>query len=206
MAETVSPPATIKSRPVYRGLRIVPHARRHLFVLEGEGALALQDQLAVSGRDFLSSADILYVPRGSRPLEHASQLRQLQPRDFWQAPTVATLLNRLRATLATATMGTRIYVAGSEGFIGQTMQVAMEFGVDPGSIITEQRGSLARRVQCVHCKGITDSVTTSPFSCSHCGLALFVRDHYSRRIGAFQGVNVDAETPGHVPPAEELYP
>jgi hypothetical protein len=33
-----------------------------------------------------------------------------------------------------------------------------------------------------------------------------VRDHYSRRIGAFQGVNVDAEVPGNVPPTQELYP
>jgi predicted RNA-binding Zn-ribbon protein involved in translation (DUF1610 family) len=197
---------TIKSRPVYPGLHIAPQARRHLFALEGEGALALQDQVAACGRDFLARADVLYVARGSQPLERATLLKELGPRDFWQAPSVATLLSRLRAALANATMGTRIYVAGTEGFIGQAMQVAMEFGVDPVSIITEHRGSLARRVQCVHCKGITDNITTSPFSCSHCGLSLFVRDHYSRRIGAFQGVNVDAEIPGSVPPSQEMYP
>jgi hypothetical protein len=31
---------------------------------------------------------------------------------------------------------------------------------------------------------------------------LLVRDHYSRRYGAFMGVNIDAEDPGVVPPAE----
>jgi predicted RNA-binding Zn-ribbon protein involved in translation (DUF1610 family) len=197
--------ASIKSRPVYAGLRIAPHASRHLFALEGDGAAALQDQVSSCGPDFLSSAEILYVASPLQPLECATLLKESRPRDLWQAPSIATLLNRLRTKLATATMGTRLYVAGTEGFIGQVMQVAMEFGMDPASIITEHRGSLARRVQCVHCKGITDHVTASPFTCSHCGLALFVRDHYSRRIGAFQGVNIDAETPGTAPPAQELY-
>jgi hypothetical protein len=30
-------------------------------------------------------------------------------------------------------------------------------------------------------------------------LTLLVRDHYSWRIGAFQGVCIDAENPGEVP-------
>jgi predicted RNA-binding Zn-ribbon protein involved in translation (DUF1610 family) len=103
-------------------------------------------------------------------------------------------------------MGTQLYAAGSEGFIGQVLQVASEAGMDVQSVSTEHRGTLARRVQCVHCKGITENVSSSPFRCTHCGLALFVRDHYSRRIGAFQGVNVDAEVPGSIPPSRELYP
>jgi hypothetical protein len=31
---------------------------------------------------------------------------------------------------------------------------------------------------------------------------LLVRDHYSRRLGAFMGVCIDAEAPGEIPPAE----
>lgn len=77
--------------------------------------------------------------------------------------------------------------------------------MDHAAIEAEQRGSLARRVQCVHCKGITESVTTQPFVCSHCGLTLLVRDHYSRRIAPFQGVCIDAEEPGAVPPTEGLF-
>ena len=34
--------------------------------------------------------------------------------------------------------------------------------------------------------------------------ALFVRDHFSRRLGAFQGVCIDAETPGDVPEPVEI--
>jgi dimethylamine monooxygenase subunit C len=61
-------------------------------------------------------------------------------------------------------------------------------------------------MQCVHCKGITEDVTTNPARCSHCGLMLLVRDHYSRRIGAFQGVCIDAEVPGDVPSMEVAFP
>jgi len=36
-------------------------------------------------------------------------------------------------------------------------------------------------------------------------LMLLVRDHYSRRIGAFQGVCIDAEQPGTAPEPEEAF-
>jgi hypothetical protein len=197
--------AGIKSRPVYGGINIDASARRHLFALEGEGALALADQAAAATM-ILPRSDVLYVPAGSRGRDHDRTLAALGPDTFWVAPTIPVLLNRLDAMLEHARMGTRIYIAGTEGFIGQAMQVALKHGVDHASIHCEHRGSAARRVQCVHCKGITENVTTSPFTCTHCGLALLVRDHYSRRIGAFQGVNIDAEEPGTAPPPQELFP
>jgi predicted RNA-binding Zn-ribbon protein involved in translation (DUF1610 family) len=192
----------IKSRPVYKGLVIDIHSTRHVFALEGEGAQALIDQTKSVGTEFLTKAEILYVG----PENHAGTLRALKPFDFWTAPTIPVLLNRLKAALQAAKMGTRFYISGTEGFIGQAMQVALDLGIDFNSIRTEHRGSTARRVQCVHCKGITDNVTTSPFKCSHCGLPLLVRDHYSRRYGAFQGVNIDAEEPGSAPKPEVLFP
>lgn len=195
----------IKSRPVYRGLTLQPHARRHLFVLEGEGAHALLDQTDRLDEAILSRSEILYVARGSQGKGHDQALQQLGADMFFTAPTIPTLLFRLKVSLSTAHMGTRLYIAGTEGFIGQAMMVALELGMDHASILTEHRGSLARRVQCVHCKGITDDVTQTPFTCSHCGLPLLVRDHYSRRLGAFQGVNIDAEEPGSAPEPEELF-
>jgi predicted RNA-binding Zn-ribbon protein involved in translation (DUF1610 family) len=195
----------IKSRPVYTGLAIDVHARRHLFAIEGEGAQAVREQAEASA-DFLPRSEILYTAGSSSPQHHAATLAALSPGIFWQAPSIPVLLNRLSINLVNARMGTRLYIAGTEGFIGQAMKVALEHDVDFGAIRTEHRGSLARRVQCVHCKGITDDVTTSPFTCSHCGLNLLVRDHYSRRLAAFQGVCIDAEEPGSAPPPEELFP
>jgi dimethylamine monooxygenase subunit C len=195
----------IKSRPVYTGLFIDKNAKRHLFAIEGEGALAVREQVEVSD-GFLARSEVLYTAGSSRRADHAAKLAALNPDIFWQAPTIPVLLNRLGINLVNAHMGTRLYITGTEGFIGQAMKVALEHGIDFGSIRTEHRGSLARRVQCVHCKGITEDVTTSPFACSHCGLHLLVRDHYSRRLAAFQGVCIDAEEPGSAPPPEELFP
>ena len=195
----------IKSRPTYKGIAIEPHARRHIIALEGEGALALTEQKQALTPEILSRCEVLYVPRGSRGQDHDLALEALGADIFWQAPTIATLLFRLKASLLNATMGTRLYISGTEGFIGQAMQIALDLGMDFNSIPTEHRGSLARRVQCVHCKGITENVTVSPFQCSHCGLPLLVRDHYSRRLAAFQGVNIDAEEPGTAPDPEELF-
>ena len=85
------------------------------------------------------------------------------------------------------------------------MQVALEAGIDHTSIQTEHRGSLARRMQCVHCKGITENVTTQPATCSHCGLLLLVRDHYS---GASRPSRASASMPriaARFLPTEEIF-
>jgi dimethylamine monooxygenase subunit C len=192
----------IKSRPVYGGVAIDTNARKHLFVLQGEGALCLIEQKPAAAE--LAKSDILYVVASSA--DHGPALASLKTRDFWTAPTIPILLNRLNVVLGNERMGTRLYIAGTEGFIGQAMRVALDLGLDFNSIKTEHRGSEARRVQCVHCKGITDNVTTQPVTCSHCGLSLLVRDHYSRRIGAFQGVCIDAEEPGTAPKPEVMFP
>lgn len=196
----------IKSRPVYTGLAIDDNAQRHLFALEGEGVAALGDQVKIKGDGFLVSAEILFVADAGRNAVHLASLEQLKPDVLWSAPSLPVLLNRLRQNLVNTHMGTRLYLSGTEGFIGQCMKVALEQGVDFNSILTEHRGSEARRVQCVHCKGITENVRTQPCTCSHCGLELLVRDHYSRRLAAFQGVCIDAEEPGTAPPQEVAFP
>lgn len=192
----------IKSRPVYPGLEVDPYARRHLFALGGEGALALLEKPELKDADFRARTEILYTADGSA---HAASLQAAGVGGYWQAPSIPTLLTRLQVMLSTAHMGLRLYIAGTEGFIGQVMKVGTDAGINFHSIRTEHRGSLARRMSCVHCKGITENVTTSPYVCSHCGLTLLVRDHYSRRLGAFQGVCINAEVPAEIPPVEELY-
>jgi dimethylamine monooxygenase subunit C len=195
----------MKSRPVYPGLRPDLHAKHNLIAAEGEGAAAVLDMAKTAPAGFFERSTILYCPAGAAGKGYEVKLQALKPAAYWQLPTLATSMFRLKGTLDTANMGTRLYAAGTEPFLGSALQVALEHGIDHKSVITEHRGSAQRRVQCVHCKGITENVTKTPFVCAHCGLNLFVRDHYSRRIGAFQGVCVDAEVPGEIPPSEELY-
>ena len=198
------PEKSIISRPVYGTLSPQP-GREHLFVADAQGAEAILDMATGAPGDFFAGAHIVYIPRDA-DLALAERLKALSPAAFYEGPSIAAAMPRLRQTLATARMGLRVYLAGTEGLIGQAMQAALDAGIDHTSIQTEHRGSLARRVQCVHCKGITEDVTTQPVICAHCGLLLFVRDHYSRRIAAFQGVCINAEDRSEVPPIEEAFP
>jgi hypothetical protein len=193
---------SIISRPVYGTLSPQP-GKHHLFIADAEGALAISDMAGRTPAGFFDGAEIDFIPGPGG--KHAAVLEALKPAQFHQAPSFASLLPRLKQTLANAHMGLRLYLAGTEGLIGQAMQVALEAGIDHTSIQTEHRGSLARRMQCVHCKGITENVTTQPATCAHCGLLLLVRDHYSRRVAAFQGVCINAEDRSEIPPMEEIF-
>lgn len=197
MSQTVFDPA-ILSRPRYGGLA-VRAGSGHLIVADGEGAGAVVDLLA-GGNGMLATCHIIYIP-GANGVDRAAELQAMGAAQFARAPTFAAALPRLQKVLADAHMGMQIYATGTEGLMGQVQREVVAAGLPHTALQMEHRGSLARRVQCVHCKGITDNVSHDPFQCSHCGLHLFVRDHYSRRIAAFQGVNIDAEDPGSVPAA-----
>jgi predicted RNA-binding Zn-ribbon protein involved in translation (DUF1610 family) len=204
MSRTVLP-ASIKSRPVYGVLEPRP-GRLHLVVADGEGAEAVLDLVgrAAEPGPFLSAMHVIYAP-GPTGADLGERLAALGPGTLFRAPTIETLLPRLRRVLEGAHMGTQVYLAGSEGLMGRALKEVTEAGLPFADVQQEHRGSTVRRVQCVHCKGITENVATDPFVCVHCGLNLFVRDHYSRRQAAFMGVCIDAEDPGQVPPAVERF-
>ena len=205
MPRTEFPPA-IKSRPVY-GELTPRHGTFHLIVADGEGAGAVCDLIAKAGAatpGMLARSHILYTP-GPTGMDHWASLAALGAAQAQRTPTIPTLLFRLARVLLDAHAGTQVYLAGSEPLMGQAERDIMATGLPHTDIQKEHRGSTVRRMQCVHCKGITENVRTDPFKCAHCGLNLFVRDHYSRRIAAFQGVCIDAEEPGNVPAAVERF-
>ena len=200
MSQTKFDPA-ILSRPAYGVLEVRPGSG-HLMVADAEGAGALVELVAAGAP--LATSHIIYVP-GANGVDRTADLQALGAAQFVRCPTFEAGLPRLRKVLADAHMGVQIYAAGTEGLMGQVQREVMAAGLPHTALQMEHRGSLARRVQCVHCKGITENVVHDPFKCGHCGLNLFVRDHYSRRIAAFQGVNIDAEDPGSVPISVERF-
>lgn len=195
-------PESIRSRPVYGTLEPRP-GKAHLMIADAEGAEALLD-LAQQDADLFGKAHIIFIPKNTGET-YIGKLKALAPAQFYVGPTYEASIQRIRRVLSDAHMGLQVYLAGTEGLMGQAQNEAMTAGIPHTAIQTEHRGSVARRMQCVHCKGITEDVMTDPFVCSHCGLNLFVRDHYSRRLAAFQGVCIDAEDPGNVPEPVELY-
>lgn len=195
-------PKSITSRPVYGTLE--PRAgKAHLLIAEAEGADAILD-LAKTNGGLMAHSHIIYIANNAHEAE-IEKLQTLGAEKFYAGPSYAASVQRIQRTLSDAHMGLQVYLTGTEGMMGQAMLAATNAGIPHTAIQTEHRGSTARRMQCVHCKGITENITTDPFVCSHCGLNLFVRDHYSRRLAAFQGVCIDAEDPGNVPAQVELY-
>ena len=195
-------PKSIATRPIYGTLE-ARSGKAHLMVADALGAEAILD-LAGTDSELMAKSHIIYIPKDTGDT-YTTQLEALGAAQLYVGPSYEAAKARLLRVLADAHMGLQIYLAGTEGLMGQVMMEAATAGIPHAAIQTEHRGSVARRMQCVHCKGITEDVITDPFQCSHCGLSLYVRDHYSRRIAAFQGVCVDAEDPGNVPASVGLY-
>jgi len=191
-------PESIKSRPVYGSLESRAGSA-HLFIADAHGAEAI---LEVATPEMMKQSHIIYIPKGEG---FSDKLRGLKPAQFYEGPSYEASLQRIRKTFEDAKMGLQVYLSGTEGLMGQAQNEAVQAGIPHTAIQTEHRGSVARRMQCVHCKGVTEDVETDPFVCAHCGLNLFVRDHYSRRLAAYQGVCIDAEDPGNVPPQKGIY-
>ncbi len=191
-------PPSIKSRPVWGTLEPRP-GKHHLMIAEAEGAEAI---LEIATPDLMAKTHLIFIAKGT---DYGPKLEALNPMQFRETPTYGSAVQRIERVLSDAAMGLQLYLTGTEGMMGQVMQAAVTAGIPHTAIQTEHRGSVARRMQCVHCKGITEDVEMDPFQCSHCGLNLFVRDHYSRRIAAYQGVCIDAEDPGNVPAPKGIY-
>ncbi|MBL4890924.1 MAG: hypothetical protein JKX91_03680 [Rhizobiaceae bacterium] len=202
MPKTKFPPS-ILSRPVYGILEVRP-GKHHLMIADDEGAEAILDFSKSAPSDLWNKTHIIFISNKTG-VSYCDQLRALTPSQMYVGPSYAAANQHIDDTLAKSHMGLQVYLSGTESAMGQAMSAVISAGIPHTAIQTEHRGSTARRMQCVHCKGMTEDVTTDPFVCSHCGLNLYVRDHYSRRLAAFQGVCVDAEEPGNVPAQVELF-
>ncbi|MER0240036.1 dimethylamine monooxygenase subunit DmmA family protein [Fulvimarina sp. MAC8] len=186
----------MKSRPIWGRLKRNDAARAHLVCVEGEGLEAVVDLFG--SRPAPASVTVLFREADER--KPASGRKILgETCTFHTYPSRKTLISALKAHLEKASMGTCLHLAGGEAFLNEASAVASAHGVIGSGLQTELRGKPARRVQCVHCKGMMDEIEESPIVCAHCGVNLMVRDHYSRRLGAFMGVCVDAEAPGVLP-------
>lgn len=190
------------SKPQYAPLTYQP-AGASLFIADGDGVFAILDFAKSVPKAFWPTAELIYLRRDQSE-DNVEKLRALDAGMFYVAPDYNAASQVIAKALQDAKIGTQIYLAGSEGVMGQALRDAMNAGFSHQAIQKEQRGPNARRMQCVHCKGITEDVQTDPFVCAHCKQTLFVRDHYSRRLAAYQAVRVDADNPGNIPKPVEL--
>jgi predicted RNA-binding Zn-ribbon protein involved in translation (DUF1610 family) len=193
----------IKSRPVYDQLQPLPGGIRHIIAGQGSGGRAMLRLLGEMAR-FDRPIIVLYSRESFSGQDFLSSLQQHPSLELQVYASNQALIDDLNDLLFDARMGSRLYLAGSESFLGSAMQVATLFDLNSDEVLREHSGTLVRRVWCVHCDTYTENVTQRVYDCPGCSLTLVVRDHYSRRLAAFQAVKADAEVPGELPQAEEL--
>ncbi|CAM2170650.1 dimethylamine monooxygenase subunit C [Paraburkholderia sacchari] len=197
----------ITSRPVYAALEADPQGTQHWLLTAGASAADRVRVLkALSTLGTLGTAP-LEVWSVDEDLAHAGaggvcELPHAVARHF---DGEGELLGALGEALRGARVGIRLYALGTEPFIGSVRQIAEQAGIAPEAVRVEHSGSLRRRVYCIHCRSMNEGVTTNVTPCGGCGRKLFVRDHFSRRLAAFMGVQADAEVPGELPAIEHAY-
>jgi len=198
----VIPPSTITSRPTYQSLQPAPGPGRHWLVLQADNVSdSLQAELQQAFAPVQARLHIVWVGAGEAVVQSAASLPALLPAE--RLPDLAAL--KLALTEQPVLVGDRLYVLGTEPFVWSVADVASHVGWTHAQWQLCHTGSLQRKVWCTHCHGITEGVTTSIATCAGCGRSLLVRDHFSARHGAFMGVMVDAEVPGVLPQAEEIF-
>jgi hypothetical protein len=206
----------IKSKPIYAPLIADHSGKQHLLVGQGSGGqclLRVLDQMQQSSspsgigryQQEKTHALVLYAIESVSGKNYADKLKEAGAGGYKIFPTISELLAELPSLLSECTMGTRLYIAGAERFIGSVLKIAAEYDLEKDEIQAEACGTLARRVYCIHCRTFNEMVKTNIVECAGCRRWLLVRDHYSKRLAAYMGVMVDAETPGQLPPVEEVY-
>lgn len=189
----------IKSKPAYGRIAGDKAARYQLLLVEGADipAEALAEGIHPSAFETWTVARASALPAAPIMDEAPGAVRPFR--------SARHLMSALEERLDRETMGLRVYAIGTEPFLWDAFNIAAAAGLSGQETQFAHVGPKARRVYCVHCRTMSEGVTTSIFACEGCGAPLFVRDHFSKRLAAYMGVQVDAEAPGEVPAAEELY-
>jgi dimethylamine monooxygenase subunit C len=198
----------IKSKPVYTPLAPDLSGRYHLMVGHGVGdepLLRILRELHAAAPDSGARTRVLFVTNPDEQRAVGEEFRSTGAAEVRLFGRQDELLADLDDVLTRSVMGTRLYVAGPESFMGLVMRIARQFNLNKDEVRAEECGSSARRVYCIHCQTAIENVTTNIVQCRDCDRWLLVRDHYSSRLAAYMGVMVDAEAPGERPPVKEIF-
>jgi hypothetical protein len=190
---------SITSQPVYAQPAWDDSGRCHIVLAEGRDAATARALCAAAPAGPLAVVELCEGASVWQPLlpPHA---RHVAARELPAA------LAALEAELACARMGTRLYLLGTEDLIWQAWQLAARHGMGDAEVHRHRLLTTARPVFCVHCRHVLRGVHTSLAACTGCGRQLLVRNHFSRRLGAYMGVQADAEMPGTLPEPVQAFP
>lgn len=191
----------MRSKPTYQDPDWDPHGRQHV-LFAGTGDLtALRRVLDAPPPGTLT---LIHLWSGAGSPQEPPPVGVPAAAGYVPAPDEGAALSALQQQLSAARMGARLYLAGSEDLVWQASRLAQRFGLGECEVRRWRCGAVSRPVFCVHCRVTTPGVRSNVVACSGCSRMLFVRDHFSRRLGAYMGFQVDAEDPGQVPQVRPL--
>lgn len=172
---TASPHAPFKSVPYYPPMAINPDARRHLVISDGSDLPRTQ---ALVSR-------LAQTPRVDSLVLGASD-----------TPSLQSLLQVLAQWFAGLHVGVQLHVLGSEAFLWTIHAQATAHGLSNEEIsLCSPTDAVQRLVYCVHCANVHNHPLADAVKCPACAVALEVREHFSRRLGAYLGVCRNADAP-----------
>lgn len=178
-----------KSRPVYPPVLLNPAASFHVFITEESALLKVSPMFEACDTD---QKILLLV--GDHEIEGSE----------YQSVDVVDLPAMVEEVLTGAPVSTTVYVSGQESFLWDVRKMSRDAGLASEQVLLVEPAQNKRRLFCTHCHEITEDVTHTPATCSHCGRLLLVRDHFSRLHGAYVGVQINAEDAKDIPATEEL--
>lgn len=95
--------------------------------------------------------------------------------------------------LQDAHIGLHAVVCGDEEFLWQVEQQLLLQGLIRAEIQLVKTQDNNRRIYCVHCFHLFSSTADEYCDCPQCATHLFIRSHFSERLGAYMGVSANAE-------------
>ncbi|KGT47458.1 dimethylamine monooxygenase subunit DmmA family protein (plasmid) [Acinetobacter sp. ANC 7454] len=110
---------------------------------------------------------------------------------------LAKFLNSVTQALQLEKAGIHSVVIGSESFIWMTHQCLQGLGClkEEMTLVLNHRAGQKRNVYCVHCGHQQQTEEEECCTCEHCHVHLFIRSHFSQRLGAYMGVCANAYDP-----------
>ncbi|WP_083199720.1 dimethylamine monooxygenase subunit DmmA family protein [Pseudomonas defluvii] len=172
---TASPHAPFKSVPYYPPMAINPDAQCHLLISDGSD-----------------------LPRTQALVSRLAQTRQVDCLVLGAAdsPSLQSLQQVLEQRFARLHVGVQLHVLGSEAFIWAIHAQAITHGFSNDEIsLCAPTETVQRPVYCVHCSSVHSHPLADAVKCPACAVALEVRGHFSRRLGAYLGVCLNADAP-----------
>lgn len=165
------------STPVYAQLKEIPvHAPRYVCVVQGQAETFLSDFVQHTAVD---------------PLVLHAEAMQFDP-------TWSLCADQLGSQLQHGSAGVHVVLYGNESFIWQMYQVLAKEGClaeEYSFVLAERHLEAYKTVYCVHCGHLQTSTEAQFCHCEQCQVHLYIRRHFSTRLGAYMGVCADAQQP-----------